>query len=181
MSHQENTPGGPQAGQAGDFNDPQWEVEGLRQKLADAEKTRDEYLALAKSARAEFENYQKRQQRDLQQERRYAQAPLAGDLLPAIDNLDRALEAAAKAGDQGPLTQGVKLVMGQVVDVLRRHGIQKVESLNKPFDPNAHEAVTQIPSADVAPQTVIQVLEQGWTMHDRVIRPAKVVISGPVA
>ncbi len=181
MSHHENPTGAPETGQAGDFSDPQWQLEGLRQKLAEAEKTRDEYLTLAKSARAEFENYQKRQQRDLQQERRYAQVPLAGDLLPAIDNLDRALEAAAKAGDQGPLTQGVKLVMGQIVDVLRRHGLQKVEALNKPFDPNTHEAVTQVPSAEVPPQTVIQVLEQGWTMHDRVIRPAKVVISGPVA
>jgi molecular chaperone GrpE len=154
------------------------EVEGLKHKLAETEKLRDEYLAMAKGVRAEFENYQKRQQRDLQQERRYAQAPFAGDLLPVLDNLDRALEAAAKAGDNSALTQGVRMVMGQFIEILKRHGISRMECVDKPFDPNHHEAVTQIPSADHAPQTVLQAFEQGWLLHDRVLRPAKVAISG---
>lgn len=166
--------------EAPETNHFQLEIEGLKQKLAETEKAREEFLNLAKSSRAEFENYQKRQQRDLQQERRFAQVPLATELLPAIDNLERAIEAAAKAGDTGPLAQGVKMVMGQFIDILKRHGVQKMDCLNQPFDPNQHEAVAQFPTANTPPQTVVQVLELGWTMHDRVIRPAKVAISGPV-
>ncbi len=153
------------------------EVEGLKHKLAETEKTRDEYLALAKGVRAEFENYQKRQQRDLQQERRYAQLPLASDLLPVLDNLDRALEAAAQAGDNSALTQGVRLVMGQCIELLKRHGINRMECVGNPFDPNHHEAVTQLASPDHPSQTVLQAFEQGWLLHDRVLRPAKVIIS----
>jgi len=159
--------------------DPRLEIEGLKQKLQEVEKVRDDYLTLAKSTRAEFENYQKRQQRDLQIERRYAQVPLASDLLPAIDNLERAIEAASKAGDNGPLTQGVKMVFEQFLGILKRHGVEKMDCLNKPFDPNHHEAVAQFPVPNAPPQTVVQVLELGWTMHDRVIRPAKVAISAP--
>ncbi len=153
------------------------EIEGLNHKLAETEKIRDEYLALAKGVRAEFENYQKRQQRDLQQERRYAQLPLASDLLPVLDNLERALEAAAQAGDNSALTQGVRLVMGQFVELLKRHGISRMECVGKPFDPNHHEAVTQMASPDHPSQTVLQAFEQGWLLHDRVLRPAKVIIS----
>src|SRR6478735_5420007 len=80
-------------------------LEQLEQKLTAAERARDEYLELARQGRREFEGYQQRFQRELATERRYAQAPLAGDLLPVIDNLERAVEAAAKAGEQGPLVQ----------------------------------------------------------------------------
>ena len=153
------------------------EIEGLKHKLAETEKIRDDYLALAKGVRAEFENYQKRQQRDLQQERRYAQLPLASDLLPVLDNLERALEAAAQAGDNSALTQGVRLVMGQFVELLKRHGLSRMECVGKPFDPNHHEAVTQMASPDHPSQTVLQAFEQGWLLHDRVLRPAKVIIS----
>ncbi len=153
------------------------EIEGLKYKLAETEKIRDEYLAMAKGVRAEFENYQKRQQRDLQQERRYSQLPLASDLLPVLDNLDRALEAAAQAGDNSVLTQGVRLVMGQFVELLKRHGINRMECVGKDFDPTYHEAVTQLASPDYPSQTVLQAFEQGWLLHDRVLRPAKVIIS----
>ncbi len=158
------------------------EVESLRAKLAAAEKTRDEYLDLAKQSRAEFENYQKRFQRDLATERRFAQAPLAADLLPALDNLNRALDAAKQAGDTGKLSEGVALVKAQLLDVLHRHGITAVEAAGKPFDANQHEAVMQQPSGDVPAQTVLQVLEDGYLLHERVLRPARVIVSsGPGA
>ena len=83
------------------------EAESLRAQLKTAEQARDEYLALARQSRADFENYQKRASRDLATERRYAQLPLAEDLLGAIDNLERAIAAADQAGDKGPLAQGV--------------------------------------------------------------------------
>src|SRR4051794_3458308 len=149
----------------------------LQDRLTAAEQQRDEYLTLAKQARAEFENYQKRFQRDLAIERQYAQAPLAGDLLQALDSLDRALDAADKAGDKGPLSQGVAMVRSQLLDALRRHGVKPVDAKGKPFDPNQHQAVMQQPSADVPPQTVLNVLEQGYTIHERVLRPARVIVS----
>src|SRR5262245_46861809 len=98
------------------------ELEELRAKLAEAEQQRDEFRKLAQLTQADFENYQKRFQRTLAEERRYAQKPLAADLLPALDNLDRALAAARQNNEDGPLVQGVSMVQSQLLDVLRRHG-----------------------------------------------------------
>jgi molecular chaperone GrpE len=152
-------------------------TENLEGRLKTAEKQRDEYLELVKQTRADFENYQKRAQRDLASERRYAQAPLAGDLLPALDNLERAIAAAEQAGDKGSLAQGVALVRNQILDVLRRHGVTPIDALKKPFDPNLHQAVMQQPTAGLPANTVVQVLEQGYQLHDRVLRPARVAVS----
>jgi molecular chaperone GrpE len=153
------------------------EQESLADQLRAAERQRDEYLDLAKQTRAEFENYQKRFQRDLATERRYAQVPLAGDLLPALDNLERAIAAAEKGGDKGPLVQGVGMVQGQLLDILKRHGITRIEAEGKAFDPNLHQAVMQQPSKEKPPQTVLQVLEPGYMIHERVLRPARVIVS----
>src|SRR5262249_21954069 len=103
--------------------------------------------------------------------------PLAADLLPALDNLERALTAARQKEGNGPLVQGVTMVQNQLLDVLRRHGITKVEAQGQPFDANVHEAVMQQPSADQPTGTVLQVLEQGYLLHDRVLRPARVIVS----
>ena len=149
----------------------------LKQRAEKAEKDRDEYLNLAKQVKADFENYQKRQQRDLATERRYAMAPLALALLPALDNLERAIAAGKQAGEKGPLVEGVAMVQSQFLDILRRFGITRIDAQGQPFDPNLHQAVTQQPSADHPPMTVVQVLEQGFMIHDRVLRPASVVVS----
>jgi molecular chaperone GrpE len=153
------------------------DLEALRTQLQTAEQKRDEYLDLAQRTRADFENYQKRMQRDLAQERRYAQMPLASDLLTAIDNLERATAAAEQAGEKGPLVQGVAMVHGQLLDILRRHGVTRIEALGQPFDPNLHQAVMQQPSKEHPPMTVVQVLEPGYTIHERVLRPARVAVS----
>jgi len=162
---------------AGDGTTPGGEVAALRARAEAAEKARDEYLDLAQRTRAEFENYQKRVQRDLTAERRYAQKPLAADLLPVIDNLERATAAARQAGETGPLVQGVGMVHHQLLDALRRHGVSRIEALGQPFDPHLHEAVMQQPSADHPAATVVQVFEPGYQIHDRVLRPAKVAVS----
>ena len=153
------------------------DLETLRARAEAAEQSRDEYLNLAQRTRADFENYQKRVQRDLAQERRYAQAPLALDLLPALDNLERATAAAQQAGETGPLVQGVAMVQAQLLDALRRHGITRIDAQGQPFDHDLHEAVMQQPSKDVPPNTVLQVLEHGYKIHDRLLRAAKVIVS----
>jgi molecular chaperone GrpE len=136
-------------------------------------------VALVKQTRADFENYQKRAARDRDEERRYAVTPLARDLLPAFDNLQRALDAAKQAGDVGPLAQGVAATQAQILQIFARHGIKPIEALHQPFDPNRHEAVMQQPSADHPAGTVLQVLQQGFQIHDRVLRPASVIVSTP--
>ncbi len=153
------------------------DLDTLRAKLQTAEQKRDEYLDLAQRTRADFENYQKRMKRDLTEERRYAQAPLAADLLAALDNLERAIAAAEQAGEKGPLVQGVALVHTQLLDILRRHGVTPIEARGQPFDPNLHQAVMQQPSKEHPPMTVVQVLEQGYLIHERVLRPARVIVS----
>jgi molecular chaperone GrpE len=156
------------------------DLEKLRAQVQTAEQERATFKDLLQRTRADFENYQKRMQRDLAQERRYAQAPLAKDLLPALDNLNRALAAAGQAGESGPLVQGVNMVQAQLLDILRRHGITPIDAQGKPFDPNLHQAVMQTPTMDVPPQTVVQVVEQGFLIRDRVLRPASVVVAAPV-
>ncbi len=155
------------------------DLEALRNRAGAAEQQRDEYLGLLQRTRADFENYQKRIRRDLEEERRYALAPLARQLLPVLDNLQRALDAARQQGEKGPLAQGVTLVLGQFLDVLRRFGVTPIDAQGQPFDPALHEAVMQQPRADAAPGTVVQVLEPGYRFHDRILRPARVVVAAP--
>jgi molecular chaperone GrpE len=150
---------------------------GEAEKLQKLAAERDQYLDMAQRLRAEFENYQKRSQKDREQERRYACGPLIYDLLPVFDNLERALQAAQQAGEQGALVQGVGMVQTQFLEQLKRHGITRIDAEGKPFDPNLHQAVMQKPSAGMPPNTVVQVLEQGFLNHDRVLRPAKVIVS----
>jgi molecular chaperone GrpE len=138
---------------------------------------RDEYLDLLQRARADFANYQKRNLKEREQERRYQHGPVILDLLPVIDNLDRATAAAKQAGETGPLVQGVAMVQSQLLDIFRRYGVASIDAEGQPFDPNQHEAVMQKPAPDTAPNTVLQVLEKGFMIHDRVLRPAKVIVS----
>lgn len=138
---------------------------------------RDQFLDLAARTRADFENYQKRMQRERESERKYAFGPLALDLLPILDNLDRARGAAKQAGEGGPLVSGVAMVQTQFLELLRRHGITQIDCAGKPFDPNLHQAIMQQALAEVEPNTIVQVIEQGFLNQDRVLRPAKVIVS----
>jgi len=153
------------------------DLDSLRERASVAERERDQFLALLQRTRADFENYEKRVLRDQAHERRFLHGGLAKDLLPALDNLDRAVQAAQKAGESGPLVQGVSLVQTQLLDILRRHDVARIEAEGQPFDPTKHEAVMQQPATGKPPQTVLQVLEQGFMIHDRVLRPAKVIVA----
>jgi len=148
-------------------------IEDLKKKAAE----RDQYLDLAQRTRAEFENFQKRNRNERDLERKFAITPLVRDLLPVLDNLERALSASQQAGEAGSLAQGVAMVQAQFLDLLKRNGIVRIDAQDKPFDPNEHEAVMQKPSADHEANSVLQVLENGFMFHDRVLRPAKVIVS----
>jgi len=151
----------------------------LRTRLEAVERQRDEYLGLLQRTKADFENYQKRFQRDLADERRFAHVPLARELLPVVDNLQRALHAARVQGETGALAQGVALIESQLLELLDRFSITPIDALDQAFDPNLHEGVRQQPRADVAAGTVVEVPEPGYRVHDRVLRPARVVVATP--
>jgi molecular chaperone GrpE len=155
------------------------DLDTMRNRVTVAEQQRDEYLGLLQRTRADFENYQKRIQRERADERRYALSAFARELLTVLDNLQRALDAARKQAEKGPLVQGVSLVESQLLDIFSRFGIIPIEALGRPFDPNLHEAVLHQPREDTASGTVIEVIEPGYRLHERVLRPAKVVVAAP--
>jgi len=150
------------------------EAAALREQVAAAEKQVADYKSLV----ADFDNARKRLAQDAVRERKYAAEPIVRDLLGTLDNLDRTLAAARKAGEGGPLVQGVAATAQQILDVFKRHGVTVIPSgPGTPFDPAVHQAVTQQPAKDVPPGAVVQVLEKGFLLHDKVIRPAAVVVA----
>lgn len=128
-------------------------------------------------AQAELENFRKRMRREMEEERRYANLPLLSSLLPVLDNLERAIQSAETAHQSGPLLEGVKMVIAQLVAVLEKHDCQRISAEGQPFDPNQHQAIAQIPSDQHPAGHVIQVAVGGFKLHDRVIRPAQVLVS----
>ena len=126
---------------------------------------------------ADLENYRRRANREQEEARRFESLRLVRDLLPALDGLNRAISSAEQSGDQQALLNGIRMVAQQFRDILRGHAAEPIDALGKPFDPNLHEALTQMPSAEHPPMTVLQVVELGYRMHDRVVRPARVIVS----
>ncbi|MEY3176001.1 MAG: cofactor [Planctomycetota bacterium] len=126
---------------------------------------------------ADMENYRRRAQRELEESRRFESLRLVRDLLPALDGLNRAIASGEQTADPQALLSGIRMVAQQFRDILRGHAAEPIDALGQPFDPNLHEALTQIPSAEHPPMTVLQVVELGYRMHDRVVRPARVIVS----
>jgi molecular chaperone GrpE len=128
-------------------------------------------------AQAELENYRRRIARQMEDERRYASLPLLRDLLPVLDNVRRAIEAAQRSPEVGGLLEGFRMVARQLEEVLTRHQCKEIVALGAPFDPHLHEAISQQPSAEHAPGTVLLVTQSGFQLHDRVVRPSQVIVS----
>jgi molecular chaperone GrpE len=126
---------------------------------------------------AEMQNLRNRTSREIADERKYAALPVMRDLLPIVDNIDRALEAAEKAGENENLLSGFRLVKQLLHTLLVRHHCEPIAAENEPFDPHFHEAILQQPSADVPAGNVMMVTQPGYKMHDRVVRPAQVIVS----
>ncbi|NOY40689.1 MAG: nucleotide exchange factor GrpE [Planctomycetes bacterium] len=146
---------------------------GLEGELA-AEK--DRVLRL----QAEMENLRSRTAREIVDERRYGALSLLRDLLPALDNIERAIEAAEQNDDTAGLLEGFKLVKQQLTTIFEQHHCQQIDALGQPFDPQIHEAILQQPSDEQPASHVLQVTQVGYLLHDRVVRPAQVIISsGP--
>lgn len=129
-------------------------------------------------AHAEMDNVQKRSAREIEKSRRFALERFAKDLVPVIDSLDQALaNDSAEPEPEEARPDGLRLVYRQLVDVLERHGLEVLDPAGQPFDPSWHEAMTMQPSGEVEPNTVLQVLQKGFRLHDRLLRPARVIVS----
>jgi len=126
---------------------------------------------------AELENFRKRASREREDSLRYANMGLFRDLLPVLDNVERAIQAAEQNADAAALLDGFKMVDQQMRDVLSRHHCKPIEALHTPFDPNIHHAVMQQPSDEHPSNTVLMVTQNGYQLHDRVVRPSQVIVS----
>ena len=145
--------------------------------LAKAEAERDQYLELARRTQADFENYRKRVARDVATAGARAKVGLVRDLLPVVDNLERALASENGDGAEGHVAAGVRLVLSELQAFLAREGVKALEPVGEPFDPTVHEALSTRAQEGAAPGVVLDVVEKGYRLNDTVIRPARVVVS----
>ncbi len=149
------------------------DLEELRMQVREAE-------GKALRVQADLENFRKRSRRELDENIKYAATPLVRDLLPVIDNLERAIAAEDSATDDNGLRQGVQMVATQLTQTLAQHHCTVITAEGEAFDPMRHEAVMQQHHDNIAAGMVIQVVQTGYQLHDRVIRPAHVIVSqGP--
>ena len=149
----------------------------LAERLAEVEKERDDYLNDLQRVAAEFENYRKRVARDQQSLAARAHERLVKELLPVLDDLERALHAAAEH-QEAQLEEGVELVHRELQEALAKEGLSEIET-NGHFDPHVHEALLSQPS-DQEEGAILDVLQKGYRLGDRVLRPARVVVSAGV-
>jgi molecular chaperone GrpE len=149
----------------------------LEELTARAQKA-DEYLELAQRTKADFENFRKRAAREAGAAQQRGVIKLARELLPAVDNLDRAVDAAGKSSDGADLVAGIKLVHAEVLAALARVGVEPFHPEGEPFDPSCHEAVAQQPVEGTEAGTVAEVYQRGYRLGETVIRPARVLVAG---
>ena len=146
-------------------------------KLAEAEKQVEMYKDLMYRKAAEFENFKKRSENESASIVKYANEALISELIPVLDDFERSLKAAKSSKDFDSLFRGIEMIYQKLVKNLGRRGVKSFETLGKEFDVAFHDALLQIPREDVAPHTVLEEVEKGYTLHDKVIRHAKVIVS----
>ena len=152
----------------------------LNALLADAEAKKDEYLELAKRTQADFENFRKRMTAEVQAASIRGRLQLARDVVPVVDDLERALQAAdldPEGDSEDGLAHGVILVFRSLRESLKRNGIEQVDPQGETFDPNQHEALSTMPVEGVEPGKVVEVMQKGYRFDEQLIRPARVVVS----
>jgi molecular chaperone GrpE len=153
------------------------EVKRLRQELdAKSEEAKNNYDRFVRQA-ADLENFKKRATREKEDAVRFANESLVKDLLPVIDNLERAVAHAQGGGNGKPLVDGVEMVLKGLLDVLAKHGVAQISAVGQPFDPGKHEAMAQVGTEDHAPNTIIKEHHKGYLLKDRLLRPALVTVA----
>jgi len=157
--------------------EPAPEPAGDADPIAEAEARAAQYLDMAKRKQAEFENFRRRMAQQVSQAEERGVAKLAKELLPALDHLERALQAAEEHAGAEEWVKGIRLVQEEVTGALGRAGIQAFAPVGDPFDPNEHEAMAQAPVEGAEPGSVAQVYQAGYRLNGVVLRPARVVVA----
>ncbi|HXG22379.1 MAG TPA: nucleotide exchange factor GrpE [Methylomirabilota bacterium] len=145
----------------------------LREKEAEAKANYEMFLR----ERADLENFKRRMQREQAESIRFANEPLIRDLLPVLDNLERAVSHAQGGGNGQPLVEGVNLVVRSFLETLEKYGVTRVSAKGEPFDPSKHEAMAQVESVDIAPNVVVDEYRPAYLLHGRLLRPALVTVA----
>lgn len=145
----------------------------LEQAKKESQENYDRYLRIS----AEFENYKKRAQKDRSDLINYGNERLIKELLPTVDNMERALDHASNSEDFGAFVEGLKLIYDKLLVTLEKMGVQGVESLGRDFDPNFHEAMLKVESDELEDNKVVEEFEKGYLLNGRLLRPSKVSIS----
>jgi molecular chaperone GrpE len=148
--------------------------EDFEKLLADAHKEKDEYLELARRTKADFENFRKRAAAQAQEAQVRGRIEVSREVIDAVDNLERALEAA---DDGAALREGVQMVLSGLRETLSRNGVEAVDPKGERFDPNRHEALSTQPVEGTEGGVVVEVLQKGYALGDQLVRPARVVVS----
>ena len=155
------------------------ELDAQQQLLADLEQLKAAVAQMHEERlreRAELENQRKRLARDVEMARKFANERLLGDLLPVFDSLDAGLNAAGS--EASPLRDGLDLTYKQLLKVAADNGLQLIDPVGQPFNPDQHQAISRQDGSDAAPDTVVQVFQKGYLLNERLLRPALVVVAG---
>jgi molecular chaperone GrpE len=154
--------------------------EALAARLAEAVEQADAFRDQALRAQAEAENTRRRASREVENAHKFALEKFAADLLPVIDSLEKAVEVASAAEGAESIGEGVQLSLKVFLSVLEKHGVERIDPIGEPFDPQKHEALAMVPSPHAEPNSVIEVMQRGYLLNGRLVRAAKVVVSkGP--
>ncbi|NMA70198.1 MAG: nucleotide exchange factor GrpE [Desulfitobacterium sp.] len=149
----------------------------LEAELKETKEKAEEYYAHLQRLQAEFDNYRRRTIKEKEELAKYASEQIIMDLLPVLDNFERAVAAAGESQDLQAYAQGVEMIFKQIQNVLEKEGLVAIESVGKPFDPNIHEAVLRVESEEYPENTVVEEMQKGYYLKEKVIRPSMVKVS----
>jgi len=153
--------------------DEKVEVDPLEAAQKEADENRERWVR----AVAELENYKKRAAHERSRLLKYRYESLLRDLLPIVDNMDRAVHHCSEAGQSDGMAEGICMIAGMFRDLLQKYGVKEIESLGEPFDPQFHEAIARLPTSDKPANVVVEEMAKGYLYQDRLLRPAKVVVA----
>jgi len=159
-------------------------VESLQAELEQAAEQALKFKDVALRAEAEMQNVQRRAIKDLEKAHKYGSEKLIQNLLPVIDSLEKAVESAETAADEAAnnaVVEGVGLCLKMLTDVLGKEGVKTLDPMGEPFDPNHHQAMSMVENPDVEPNSVVAVIQKGYTLNERLVRPAMVMVSKAVS
>jgi molecular chaperone GrpE len=149
----------------------------LLKELEEQRKTAEEYYQRYLRSQADFDNYRKRTLKEKEELVQYASMKLVGELLPVLDNFERAIASSKENKDFDALAKGVDMIFRQFEQVLAREGLKPIEAVGRPFDPEFHQAIMQVESEDHEEGTVVEEVQKGYMLKDKVLRPAMVKVS----